>query len=35
MMLSPPVVSFLVKLPLFVMVDGWALICGGVASSFR
>jgi flagellar biosynthetic protein FliP len=35
MMLSPPVVSLPVKLLLFVMVDGWALICGGVASSFR
>jgi flagellar biosynthesis protein FliP len=35
MMLSPPVVSLPVKLLLFVMVDGWALICGGVAGSFR
>jgi flagellar biosynthetic protein FliP len=35
MMLSPPVVSLPVKLLLFVMVDGWALICGGVATSFR
>ncbi len=34
-MLSPPVVSLPVKLLLFVMVDGWALVCGGVASSFR
>lgn len=34
-MLSPPVVSLPVKLLLFVMVDGWALICTGVASSFR
>jgi flagellar biosynthesis protein FliP len=34
-MLSPPVVSLPVKLLLFVMVDGWALICGGVAASFR
>ena len=34
-MLSPPVVSLPVKLLLFVTVDGWALICGGVASSFR
>jgi flagellar biosynthesis protein FliP len=24
-----------VKLLLFVMVDGWALLCGGVAASFR
>ncbi len=35
MMLSPPVVSLPVKLLLFVMVDGWALVCGGVATSFR
>jgi len=35
MMLSPPVVSLPVKLLLFVMVDGWALVCGGVAESFR
>jgi flagellar biosynthetic protein FliP len=35
MMLSPPVVSLPVKLLLFVMVDGWALICSGVAASFR
>ena len=35
MMLSPPVVSLPVKLLLFVMVDGWALICGSVAASFR
>ncbi|MDP9110478.1 MAG: flagellar type III secretion system pore protein FliP [Candidatus Eremiobacteraeota bacterium] len=34
-MLSPPVVSLPVKLLLFVMVDGWALVCGGVATSFR
>jgi flagellar biosynthesis protein FliP len=34
-MLSPPVVSLPVKLLLFVMVDGWALVCGGVAMSFR
>ncbi len=34
-MLSPPVVSLPVKLLLFVMVDGWALVCGGVAGSFR
>ena len=34
-MLSPPVVSLPLKLLLFVMVDGWSLICGGVASSFR
>ena len=35
MMLSPPVVSLPVKLLLFVMVDGWALVCGGVVNSFR
>ena len=35
MMLSPPVVSLPVKLLLFIMVDGWALVCGGVAASFR
>ncbi len=35
MMLSPPVVSLPIKLLLFVMVDGWALLCGGVLSSFR
>jgi flagellar biosynthetic protein FliP len=35
MMLSPPVISLPVKLLLFVMVDGWALLCGGVAASFR
>ena len=34
-MLSPPVISLPVKLLLFVMVDGWALVCGGVATSFR
>ncbi len=34
-MLSPPVVSLPIKLLLFVMVDGWAMICGGVATSFR
>lgn len=34
-MLSPPVVSLPVKLLLFVMIDGWALVCGGVATSFR
>ena len=35
MMLSPSVVSLPVKLLLFVMVDGWGLVCGGVAGSFR
>jgi flagellar biosynthetic protein FliP len=34
-MLSPPVVSLPVKLLLFVLVDGWALVCGGVTASFR
>ncbi|HEY9084336.1 MAG TPA: flagellar type III secretion system pore protein FliP [Candidatus Tyrphobacter sp.] len=34
-MLSPPVVSLPIKLLLFVMVDGWAMICGGVTASFR
>jgi len=34
-MLSPPVISLPAKLLLFVMVDGWALVCGGVAASFR
>ncbi|HEX5274442.1 MAG TPA: flagellar type III secretion system pore protein FliP [Candidatus Rubrimentiphilum sp.] len=34
-MLSPPVISLPVKLLLFVMADGWALVCGGVAASFR
>ena len=35
MMLSPPVVSLPCKLLLFVMVDGWALVCGGLVESFR
>jgi flagellar biosynthetic protein FliP len=35
MMLRPPVVSLPVKLLLFVLVDGWALVCGGVVASFR
>ncbi len=34
-MLSPPIVSLPCKLLLFVVVDGWALVCGGVVSSFR
>ena len=33
-MLSPLVISFPFKLMLFVMVDGWALIVGTIASSF-
>ncbi len=34
-MLSPPVISLPCKLLLFVMVDGWALVCNGVVQSFR
>ena len=34
-MLSPPVISLPCKLLLFVLVDGWALVCGGVMQSFR
>ncbi|MDQ6823702.1 MAG: flagellar type III secretion system pore protein FliP [Candidatus Eremiobacteraeota bacterium] len=34
-MLSPPIISLPAKLLLFVMVDGWALVCGGVVASFR
>src|SRR5271165_6195954 len=34
-MLSPPIVSLPCKLLLFVMLDGWALVCGGVVASFR
>ena len=34
-MLSPPIISLPCKLLLFVMVDGWALVCGGVVGSFR
>ena len=34
-MLSPPIVSLPCKLLLFVMVDGWALVCSGVVTSFR
>jgi flagellar biosynthetic protein FliP len=34
-MLSPPVVSLPCKILLFVMVDGWALVCSGVVQSFR
>jgi flagellar biosynthetic protein FliP len=34
-MLSPPIVSLPCKLLLFVMVDGWALVCNGVVASFR
>lgn len=34
-MLSPPVISLPCKLLLFVMVDGWTLVCNGVVQSFR
>jgi flagellar biosynthetic protein FliP len=34
-MLSPPIVSLPCKLLLFVMVDGWALVCSGIVSTFR
>jgi flagellar biosynthesis protein FliP len=34
-MLSPPVISLPCKLLLFVLVDGWALVCNGVVNSFR
>ncbi len=34
-MLSPSVVSLPCKLYLFVMVDGWAAICGSLAKSFN
>ena len=34
MMLSPLIISFPFKLMLFVMVDGWALIMGTLATSF-
>jgi flagellar biosynthesis protein FliP len=34
-MLSPPIVSLPCKLLLFVMVDGWSLVCGGVLQTFR
>ncbi len=34
-MLSPPVIALPCKLLLFVLVDGWALVCNGVVSSFR
>ena len=35
MMLSPPVISLPCKLLLFVLVDGWAVVCNGVVASFR
>jgi flagellar biosynthetic protein FliP len=34
-MLSPPIISLPCKLLLFVMVDGWSLVCNGVVNSFR
>lgn len=34
MMLSPSVISLPVKLLLFVMVDGWALVCGALSPAF-
>jgi flagellar biosynthetic protein FliP len=34
-MLSPPIISLPCKLLLFVAVDGWALVCNGVVTSFR
>ncbi|HEY0115860.1 MAG TPA: flagellar biosynthetic protein FliP, partial [Allosphingosinicella sp.] len=34
MMLSPSIVSMPFKLLLFVLVDGWALTMGSLASSF-
>ena len=35
MMLSPMIISLPFKLMLFVMVDGWALVMGTLAASFR
>ena len=35
MMLSPPVISLPCKLLLFVLVDGWTLVCTGLVQSFR
>jgi len=34
MMLSPLIISLPFKIMLFVLVDGWALIVGTLASSF-
>ncbi|MBU0670351.1 MAG: flagellar biosynthetic protein FliP, partial [Alphaproteobacteria bacterium] len=34
MMMSPMIVSLPFKLLLFVLVDGWALLMGSLASSF-
>jgi len=35
MMLSPMIVSLPFKLLLFVLVDGWAMTMGSLASSFQ
>jgi len=35
MMLSPMIISLPFKLMLFVLVDGWALVMGTIASSFH
>ena len=35
MMLSPSIISMPFKLLLFVLVDGWALTMGSLASSFN
>ncbi|QGO20062.1 Flagellar biosynthetic protein FliP precursor [Piscirickettsia salmonis] len=35
MMLSPLIISLPFKIMLFVLVDGWMLILGTLASSFR
>ena len=34
-MLSPPVISLPCKLLLFVLVDGWTLVCNSLVQSFR
>nr|WP_238986250.1 type III secretion protein [Legionella pneumophila] len=34
MMLSPLIISLPFKIMLFVMVDGWTLVLGSLASSF-
>ena len=34
MMLSPLIISFPFKIMLFVLVDGWVLVMGTLASSF-
>jgi flagellar biosynthetic protein FliP len=35
MMLSPIIISLPFKIMLFVLVDGWAMVMGSVASSFN